>query len=471
MLSCVAPGLGVVGNFEKYVDHLAVPRVLPATFDRRSHRIWRGRLSIIENVGEQPIVEDAKAAANHRLAIAQQLFPEIRNVGEAEARAEVLLVPLLLDNAVEATQVVVVDRRVLELVGRASVVLITEAEVQAQVRAGLPGVLEEVVLRGQTGVNNRAAECLAHRGGPAGIIIQIVAQSLIAAAWRVTDGTVKVIRDGIPCPNVGEIDANLDEVFALGPAHCVLNLIGVVEAALRNLLTRTPPLNAGNGDRRHAVGSNVVRPWQKGKAHASVRDTDFVEQRRTEDVGVGDAGVLPHSILVRIEAGKVVRKVEEIVRRAEAGANVAQIQRVVAGDDVIALGIKLRESDPWDARTVEQADLDRPRSIPVYRVHPQWNRSRSTRTRRDRLAESHTPSAWRRCGGWRRIAEAWYSRPPWEGPTPSVRRGAVVVPLVGGVEKQLVLLHRTAEREAEDVLAVLALGESGDHVGEVVCVE
>ena len=117
-----------------------------------------------ENVGEKTIVEDAKAAANYRLAVSQQSLPETRRVGKAEARPPVLLVSPLLDDAVVAGQVVVVDRRVLQLVGRAPVVLIAQAEVHAQVRPRLPGVLEEVVLRGKAGVDDRAAEGLAHRG-------------------------------------------------------------------------------------------------------------------------------------------------------------------------------------------------------------------------------------------------------------------------------------------------------------------
>ena len=75
----VHPGLGWVGNCENYEDQLATPRVLtPYIRLRRGHRVGRGSLRVVEDVGELPIVEDAEAAANHSLAVAQKLLPEVR---------------------------------------------------------------------------------------------------------------------------------------------------------------------------------------------------------------------------------------------------------------------------------------------------------------------------------------------------------------------------------------------------------
>src|SRR5262249_7268571 len=152
----------------------------------------------------------------------------------------------------------------------------------------------------------RAAEVLSDCGARTTEVIDEVSQAAIpegSAAGgcegsghfvvREANRTVVVEWNFITDPDVSDIFADFQEVLAMRPADRVLELIGVMEAALRDA-----PGDAVAGHARNAdcglvvegVGGCACRQAE-GETDAPIGKTDFVDKCGSEDVRFNQSGV------------------------------------------------------------------------------------------------------------------------------------------------------------------------------------
>src|SRR5579885_1601410 len=124
---------------------------------RQGRREGRAVLDVRQDVVERRLVGYREPAADYRRVLAQESFPEVRRVGEADARREVVLVSRNRGHRLDAERErreVERRRRVALALGRHPVqdvdglagVLVAHAEVQRQVGPELKVVLHEVIL-------------------------------------------------------------------------------------------------------------------------------------------------------------------------------------------------------------------------------------------------------------------------------------------------------------------------------------
>ena len=163
------------------------------------------------------------------------------------------------------------------------------------------------------------------------------------------------------------------------PAHGVLQLVGVVETALRDRARRNAiavevdSVELDDGQRGKRI-CNCAPRQPEGEADAAIRQTEFVHYRGAEDVGLDDARVVGGAVLIGIEPGQLVREVDYVERSAVAGADEAKVERVLRVDDVVALDIDLGRVGVGAKVTLYRSHFNRAAIDAGYRVRSQVNR-------------------------------------------------------------------------------------------------
>lgn len=134
--------------------------------------VGRGACYVIEDVGEETIVEDAAACANNGL-------PVTWVPGEAHAWTPIIQVLLLFEDSIDRVREHggPVHRRKAKGIKRGGKVLITNAVIQSEGGQDFPSVLNVIGLGGLREVKIRGAELLASAACGTGKVIQEVGQA------------------------------------------------------------------------------------------------------------------------------------------------------------------------------------------------------------------------------------------------------------------------------------------------------
>src|SRR6185369_5062776 len=124
---------------------------------RNSKRIRRRSSGVAQDVVEEDIVAGPDSTANHRLVLAEEPARNVRRIGEAKPRSEVVVVALLFCDSIERP-IESRERRERNDVETCPIVLVAEAQIQTQVRLQPPRVVYEVRLLERVGMSNRASK-------------------------------------------------------------------------------------------------------------------------------------------------------------------------------------------------------------------------------------------------------------------------------------------------------------------------
>src|SRR6267143_3142557 len=164
------------------------------TDDVLRNPVGRTRRSVVHDIGEESVIENAIARSNNSFVAAKNARPEARRVGKPYARRKIILVPLLLrgKNAGEGrTSQSLPEARIeggeLQIIPGSAPVFIAEAQVQRKVLLDSPSILNVGSIVRQKRMNLSIPEELCDGSTRTREIVNIVRQAVAIEAWS-TDG-------------------------------------------------------------------------------------------------------------------------------------------------------------------------------------------------------------------------------------------------------------------------------------------